>query len=185
MVGSHILKTWSSTQPSVSLSSGEAEYYGVVKAMGVTMGQQALFEDLGLKLEARVWTDSSAAVGVAKRSGLGKIRHLETHTLWVQQHVRSGRVELRKVKGTVSPADLFTKFLESGRKIDDLVSLFSCEFRTGRAAAAPLLRRAGGTANVVEALDEHSDDDVETHDPHFLPHTMPLRKRSSAYLLVP
>ena len=30
MVGRHMLKGWSSTQLSVSLSSGEAEYYGVV-----------------------------------------------------------------------------------------------------------------------------------------------------------
>ena len=81
MVRSHVLKTWSSTQPSVSFSSGEAEYYGVVKAMGATIGQQALLEDLGIKIGARVWTDSSAAIGVANRSGLGKIRLLETHAV--------------------------------------------------------------------------------------------------------
>ena len=99
MVGGHVLKTWSSTQPAVSLSSGEAEYYGVVKAMGTTMGQQALFDDLGLKLGARVWTDSSAAIGVANRIRLGKNRHLATHTLWVQQHVRSGKVAQGKGHG--------------------------------------------------------------------------------------
>ena len=76
MVGGHVLKTWSSTQPSVSPSPGEAGYYGVVKPMGTTMGQQALFDDLGLKIGARVRTGSSAAMGVANKSGLGKIRHL-------------------------------------------------------------------------------------------------------------
>ena len=106
------------------------------------MGQQALLEDVGVKLRPRVWTDSSAAIGVATRSGLGTIRHLETHTLWVQQHVRSGAVELRKVCGKVNPADLFTKFLESADRISNLVGLFGCEFREGRPAAAPLLRRA-------------------------------------------
>ena len=30
MVGSHLIKAWSSTQASVALSSGEAEYYGPV-----------------------------------------------------------------------------------------------------------------------------------------------------------
>ena len=34
VVGSHLIKTWSSTQSSVALSSGEAEFYGVVKAAG-------------------------------------------------------------------------------------------------------------------------------------------------------
>ena len=32
MIGGHLIKSWSSTQPSVSLSSGEAEMVGVTKA---------------------------------------------------------------------------------------------------------------------------------------------------------
>ena len=32
MIGSHIIKCWSATQASVALSSGEAEFYGVVRA---------------------------------------------------------------------------------------------------------------------------------------------------------
>ena len=149
MVGSHVLKKWSSTQPSVTLSSAEAEYYGVVKAMGIAIGQQSLFKDLGVATECRVWTDSSAALGIANRSGLGKLRHLQTHTLWVQQHVRSGAVELRKVKGTVNPADLFTKHIESNGKVKELVELFGCRYADGRPAAAPLLR-SNKIANLVE-----------------------------------
>ena len=174
MVGTHVLKTWSSTQPSVSLSSGEAEYYGVVKAMGVSMGQQALMSDLGIKVKCRVWTDSSAAIGVANRSGLGKIRHLETHTLWVQQHVRSGVVELRKVCGKVNPADLFTKYLESFDRIYNLLQLFGCEYRDGRAAPAPLLRKGQAAAHVARqaqiAPAEESEDEMPAHDPSYLPH---------------
>ena len=47
MLGGHVLKTWSSMQPTVSLSSGEAEFYGVVKAAGLALGQQAVLKDLG------------------------------------------------------------------------------------------------------------------------------------------
>ena len=47
MLGKHVLKTWSTTQPTVSLSSGEAEFYGVVKAAGLALGQQSLLNDLG------------------------------------------------------------------------------------------------------------------------------------------
>ena len=80
MIGQHCIRTWSSTQPSVTLSSGEAEYYGLVKAAGAGLGHQALMHDLEVDLPVRAWTDSSAALGIATRSGLGKIRHLETHT---------------------------------------------------------------------------------------------------------
>ena len=43
----HVLKTWSSTQASVSLSSGNAELYGVVRAAGVGLGHHALLHDVG------------------------------------------------------------------------------------------------------------------------------------------
>ena len=76
MIGQHRIRTWSSTQPSVTLSSGEAEYYGLVKAAGAGLGHQPLMMDLGLKLPVTAWTDSSAAIGIASRSGLGKLMHL-------------------------------------------------------------------------------------------------------------
>ena len=111
MLGSHLIKSWSSTQPSISLSSGEAEYYGAVKAMGMAFGHQSLLADMGNTARVRVWTDSIAAVRICGRTGLGKLRHVQTHTLWFQERVRSGAIELRKVSGLVNPADLFTKYL--------------------------------------------------------------------------
>ena len=54
MLGSHTLKTWSSTQPSVTLSSGEAEFYGVVRAAGAALGHQSLLRDLDCEVPARV-----------------------------------------------------------------------------------------------------------------------------------
>ena len=67
MFGRHTLKSWASTQPSVTLSSGEAEFYGVVKASGAALGQQSLMRDLGCDPKVRVWTDSSAAIGISAR----------------------------------------------------------------------------------------------------------------------
>ena len=81
MIGRHVIRTWSSTQPSVTLSSGEAEFYGLVKAAGAGLGHQSIMRDFGLTVPVRVWTDSSAALGISTRSGLSKLRHLETHTL--------------------------------------------------------------------------------------------------------
>ena len=64
VLGRHLVKSWSSTQDGIALSSGEAEYYGVTKGSGVGLGYQALLEDLGLKLPLRVWTDSTASMGI-------------------------------------------------------------------------------------------------------------------------
>ena len=49
MVGAHMIKAWSATQASIALSSGEAEYYGVVRGEGIGLGVQALYRDLGLE----------------------------------------------------------------------------------------------------------------------------------------
>ena len=95
MLGKHTIKTWSTTQSSVSLSSGEAEFNGVVRGAGMGLGFQSLMRDLGQDAPVRVWTDSEAAIGISSRQGLGKLRHLDTHTLWIQHAVRSGRIDLR------------------------------------------------------------------------------------------
>ena len=84
MLGGHVLKTWSTTQPTVSLSSGEAELYGVVKAAGSALGQQSLLKDLGHELPVRVWTDSAAAIGICFRQGLGTLSKLDSECLIYQ-----------------------------------------------------------------------------------------------------
>ena len=135
------MKTYSSTQPTVSLSSGEAEFYWVVRASGAVLGQHSLFADLGIPLDVRVWTDSSAAMGICTRQGLGKLRHIDTQTPWIQEKVRTKQITLKKVLGDVNPADLLTKFLASRDKLDQLIKLFGLVAMKGRAKSAPLLRK--------------------------------------------
>ena len=174
MLGTHVLKTWSATQPTVSLSSGEAGFYGVVKASGLALGQQSLLRDLGLEVPVRVWTDSSAAMGICARQGLGKLRHIATHTLWVQEKVRSRAIDLRKVRGEVNPADVFTKHLGSQERIESLMKLFNCQFRSGRPDGAPQLNR--DPVAEVRVMGEQAIKDAEgwdcwpMHDAAVLPH---------------
>jgi len=148
------MKHWSSTQTSVSLSSGEAEFNGVVRGAGQGLGYQSLLRDFGIRVPLRVWTDSSAAIGICSRQGLGKLRHLDTHTLWIQQAVRSGRVDLKKVAGAQNLADLLTKHSLSREKLVELTSLYSCKYLDGRAASAPKVREGlSGKTLVAEADD--------------------------------
>ena len=141
MLGTHCLKYWASTQSSVTLSSGEAEFHGLVKGAAVALGQQALYKDLDLDVGIRLWSDSSAALGMCSRQGLGKLRHVDTKTLWLQQAVRVGRVEVRKVPGASNPADLLTKHSLAKERILELIRLIGCSFREGRPEAAPQLRQ--------------------------------------------
>ena len=112
----------------------------MVRGSGYGLGYKALLQDLGINAEVRLWTDSSASIGICSRQGLGKLRHIDTHTLWIQQAVRTGRVEIKKVLGSESPADLLTKHNLSRDKLDQLVKLYGCRYESGRADTAPKLR---------------------------------------------
>ena len=112
--GRHLWHTSSSTQVPVSLSSGEAETYGVTKACSRALGMKYLAVDLGFELHRpqslEVGTDSSAAMGVSQRRGSGNIRHLEAGCLWIQQAIASGRISaLVKVPGKLNEPDILTK----------------------------------------------------------------------------
>ena len=87
-----------------------------------------------------LYTDSTAAMGVCNRQGLGQLRHIATHTLWVQEKVQEKAFTLRKVPGKENPADLFTKYLPSGELVAKLVEWLGGEYRDGRADAAPKLK---------------------------------------------
>ena len=80
---------------------------------------------------------------VARGSGL---RHVDTQCLWIQQRVRDRTIELVKVRGEESPADLFTKHLTGQDRIHGLLKLLGCSYADGRAASAPQFRAGAGTS---------------------------------------
>ena len=109
MSGRHLLKHWSSTQKTLALSSGEAELSGVLKGASEGLGVQSVLRDLWLRRDLRIMTDASAALGICRRHGLGKVRHLAVGQLWAQEQLRSGAFKLYKHPGDQNPADMLTK----------------------------------------------------------------------------
>ena len=87
MIGGRMIKAWSKTQNSISLSSAEAELIAMVKLSTELIGLMSLARDLNCRLHGRVWADSSAALAVVKRSGAGRLRHINISLLWVQIQV--------------------------------------------------------------------------------------------------
>ena len=112
-VGIPLNQLWSTTQDLIALSSGEAEYYGLVKGSAIGLGIRNMLGDLGINKNLRVKSDASAAIGIASRKGFGKVRHIEAHQLWVQSKFASGDILLDKVKGTKHLADALTKYVTS------------------------------------------------------------------------
>ena len=77
MMGSHLIKSWATSQPVVALSSGETELYALVKAAAQAKGHSSLLGDFGYVAGIDVHTDSTAALGIAHRRGLGRLATLK------------------------------------------------------------------------------------------------------------
>ena len=119
VVGGGTVKSWSSTQGSIALSSGEAEYYAAVKGACEGLGVVSLLKDMGQEARLTVHIDSTSGKAIASRTGVGKVRHMDTRYLWLQEVKRSGKLIVKKILGTVNPADVLTKpkTLEETRKL--------------------------------------------------------------------
>ena len=113
MLGSHCLRTWSSTQGAIALSSAEAEFYALIDAVLRAKWAQSVLSELGVPVSpvAEAFTDSAAAKSFVSKRGLGKMRHLELRDLWLQREVGNGKVLIQKMLGSENPADAMTKFL--------------------------------------------------------------------------
>jgi len=100
------------TQTPIALSSAEAELGGVHRGSIQAMYIQNLYaEAFRQSVPVTIHTDSSAGKVIATRRGVGRVRHLEVRRLFVQQLSATGRIAVRKAKGTENVADMGTKVL--------------------------------------------------------------------------
>ena len=138
MIGTHLIKSWSATQKSVTLSSGEAELVAAVKMATELIGLCQLAADWGWETRGQIFTDSSAAIGTASRRGNGKMRHVRVGMLWIQEQVEDGSIGISKVKGEDNPADVLTKDFQHS-KLFELTRRASPNHSEGRVEAGLVL----------------------------------------------
>lgn len=97
----------------VALSSAEAELYASTRTGAEALGMKSLFSDFGEAREIEMYIDSSSAMALNLRSGLGRAKHIATQDLWMQDTVKQKLVQLKKIIGSHNPADLYTKPLNA------------------------------------------------------------------------
>ncbi len=115
MFGSHAVKAWSTTQQVVALSSGEAEYYSMVRGGSMGLGIRAMANDLGMSIGVNVKTDASAAKGIASRKGFGKVRHIDVIQLWLQDKVSKAEIVIEQLSTHNNISDALTKHVDSNK----------------------------------------------------------------------
>ena len=109
MRGRHVLGSWSRTQATIALSSGEAELNGALKGASELLGASSLLSELGHEMQLGLEGDSTACQGTLHREGAGKVKHLEVRQLWLQSHIRDGRIRFQKIPREGNSADAMTK----------------------------------------------------------------------------
>ena len=137
--GAHPIKHWSLTQTTITLSSGEAELGGICRGALIALGLQALFADLGIHLNIEIFTDAIAAIGICRRRGLDKIRHLHASDLWIQDRLHRGDFALTKIPGNDNPADMLTKHVSRDIMLRHMETI-GIKSESGRASSAPTLQ---------------------------------------------
>ena len=89
-----------------------------------------MLKDWGITVPISGYMDATTGLAIGSRHGLGKVKHIDTVYLWVQQVIRDGRITLTK-KPTAMLADLFTKSLDFAR-MKMLLERMQFVFKEGR-----------------------------------------------------
>ena len=107
-----------------------------MSSASAALGLQSVAADLGLTWSLELRADASAAIGICRRRGLGKVRHLHVSDLWVQDRLRSGDFKLVKWPGQDNLADSLTKYLEK-KDLEKHVASMGIHVEGGRSELAP------------------------------------------------
>ena len=108
-VGHHFIKSWSKDQSIIALSSAEAELYAIIKASSELLGQLSLMEEWYRSSTGKLWADASAALGIIGRSGLGKLRHIDTNFFGCSKSISKKRLILPESLGQTTQQTLVRK----------------------------------------------------------------------------
>ena len=107
------------------------------------LGIRSILMDMGTSMKLKLSEDSTAAKGIADRTGLGKVRHIGVNQLWLQEKVKHKDIEFAKVKGIESLADALTKHSDAEDIRKHINGVF-CEIRKGRHKDMPEVADKGG-----------------------------------------
>ena len=104
----------SRTQQTLALSSGEAELYALGLGVAESLFIKSLILEAGFAKTCSItlYTDSAAGKSMSNRWGTTrKTKHIELRFLFVQELILSGVIVVKKVLGTLNPADIMTKYV--------------------------------------------------------------------------
>ena len=101
----------------IMVSSGEAEIFALSEAIRQALHLQYIGQEIGLEMPSKIpiMVDAAAALAFAENTvGVGRMKHLDLRSAWIQEMKTCGKIQLIKVDGVSNDADFFTKILPAG-----------------------------------------------------------------------
>jgi hypothetical protein len=125
--------TWSSKkQPTVALSSTEAEYRGAAMVACEVACLRKLLGDLGLHVDRQVviYCDNLSSIQLVRNPVFhARTKHIEVHYHFIREKVLAGEIDLIYVSTEDQVADIFTKALgaEKHRRFRSMLGVMELE----------------------------------------------------------
>ena len=141
-IGTHLIKSSSRTQDSITLSSAEAELVALSKLAMEVLGVRSTAVEwcvIDEQVACKPYTDASAALSIATRQGAGKMRYINVSSLWLQEKSLLKVLQYEKIKGEDNPSDGLTKHVRQ-----ELAQTYAITSHTklSSARAQPILKFA-------------------------------------------
>lgn len=120
-IGTGATNWTSKLQPTVSLSTTEAEFVAACAAGQELVFNVALLQSLGFTVSSppTLHVDNRSAVQVAQNpEHHGRMKHLDTKYYWLREQVNAGNIRIEHIRTDKMPADALTKPLAANKMAD-------------------------------------------------------------------
>jgi hypothetical protein len=117
-IGSGAVSWSSKRQPTVALSTTEAEYMAAVHSGKEAIWFRTLLADLGFPIDGPIpiFADNQSSLAVAKNpQHHTRMKHIDIKWHWIREQVAKGQVDLRFIPTSENTADLLTKGLDRNK----------------------------------------------------------------------
>jgi hypothetical protein len=109
------LVSWSSKrQPTVALSTTEAEYMSMTRAVQQVIWMHSFLNEVGLpqELPFTIYGDNTPAIALTKNTkGHARAKHIDVRYHYIRERVNDGHLQIEHVPSDKNLADIFTKQL--------------------------------------------------------------------------
>ena len=100
-------------QDTVAIVSGTSEFYALTSGGEVVFYFRSALEFFGYLVNGTLKCHSSAAFSMARRQGLGKLKHLDVRSLWLQERSKAKEMQISKIDGLFESSGSWYKSVSS------------------------------------------------------------------------